>query len=36
MATSGSFNTSTVGNFYFTFDWYRTGYNSSNNEHYIH
>lgn len=36
MATSGSFNTSKVGNFYFTFDWYRTGYNSSNNEHYIH
>ena len=36
MATSGSFNTSAVGNFYFTFEWYRTGYNSSANEHYIH
>lgn len=36
MATSGSFNTGSVGNFYFTFDWYRTGYNSSRNEHYIH
>ena len=36
MSTSGSFNTSSVGNFYFTFEWYRTGYNSSVNEHYIH
>ena len=36
MATSGSFNTSSVGNFYFTFEWYRSGYNSSRNEHYIH
>lgn len=36
MATSGSFSTGTVGNFYFTFEWYRTGYNSSANEHYIH
>ena len=36
MATSGSFNTSSVGSFYFTFEWYRTGYNSSTNEHYIH
>lgn len=36
MATSGSFNTGSVGNFYFTFEWYRTGYNSSRNEHYIH
>ena len=36
MSTSGSFNTSSVGNFYFTFEWYRTGYNSSANEHYIH
>ena len=35
MATSGSFNTSAVGNFYFTFKWSRTGYNSSTNEHYI-
>lgn len=36
MATSGSFNTEAVGSFYFTFEWYRTGYNSSANEHYIH
>lgn len=36
MSTSGSFNTSAVGNFYFTFDWYRTGYDSSRNVHYIH
>jgi len=36
MATSGSFSTSYVGNFYFTFEWYRTGYNSSANENYIH
>ena len=36
MATSGSFNTSSVNNFYFTFDWYRTGYNSSLNQHYVH
>lgn len=36
MSTSGSFNTGAVGNFYFTFEWYRTGYNSSANEHYIH
>lgn len=36
MATSGSFSTSAVGDFYFTFEWYRTGYNSSANEHYIH
>lgn len=36
MATSGSFSTSAVGNFYFTFEWSRTGYNSSRNEHYIH
>ena len=36
MATSGSFSTGAVGNFYFTFDWYRTGYSSSANEHYIH
>ena len=35
MATSGSFNTSAVGNFYFTFKWERTGYDSSKNEHYI-
>lgn len=35
MATSGSFNTGSVGNFYFTFEWSRTGYNSSKNEHYI-
>lgn len=36
MATSGSINTGSVGSFYFTFEWYRTGYNSSANEHYIH
>lgn len=36
MATSGSFSTSYVGNFYFTFEWYRTGYNSTANENYIH
>lgn len=36
MATSGSFSTSAVGNFYFTFEWRRTGYDSSRNEHYIH
>jgi len=36
MATSGSFNTSYVGNFYFTFAWSRTGYDSSKNEHYIY
>lgn len=35
MATSGSFNTNTVGNFYFTVSWSRTGYSSVNNEHYI-
>lgn len=36
MATSGSFSTNAVGNFYFTFEWSRTGYDSSRNEHYIH
>lgn len=36
MATSGSFSTSGVGNFYFTFEWVRTGYNSSANQHYIY
>lgn len=36
MATSGSFNTSSVGNFYFTFSWSRTGYSSEANKHYIH
>ena len=36
MATSGSFSTGAVGSFYFTFEWYRTGYNSSANQHYIH
>ena len=35
MATSGYFDTDSVGNFYFTFEWWRTGYNSSANEHYI-
>ena len=36
MATSGSFSTDSVGSFYFTFEWWRTGYDSSRNEHYIH
>lgn len=36
MATSGSFNTDSVGNFYFSFEWTRTGYNSNRNEHYIY
>ena len=36
MATSDSFNTSSVGNFYFTFSWRRTGYSSTANEHYIY
>lgn len=35
MATSGYFDTDSVGNSYFTFEWWRTGYNSSANEHYI-
>lgn len=35
MATSGSFNTGSVGSFYFTFEWSRTGYDSTKNEHYI-
>lgn len=35
MATSGSFNTNTVGSFYFTFYWERTGYDSAKNETYI-
>lgn len=36
MATSGSFETNKISSFYFTFDWYRTGYDSSKNVHYIH
>lgn len=36
MATSGSFNTNSVGNFYFTVAWNRTGYSSEYNEHYIY
>ena len=36
MAISGSFNTSSVGSFYFTFSWSRTGYSSTANEHYIY
>lgn len=36
MATSGSFNTNAVGNFYFTISWNRTGYNSEANTHDIH
>lgn len=35
MATSGSFDTNKINNFYFTFEWSRTGYSSINNEHYI-
>ena len=35
MATSGSFNTNAIGNFYVTVSWSRTGYDSSRNEHYI-
>lgn len=35
MATSGSFNSSYVGNFYATISWTRTGYSATNNEHYI-
>ena len=36
MATYGSFATNSVGAFYFTFEWSRTGYNSTLNEHYIY
>ena len=35
MATSGSFNTSKVGEFYFTCSWSRTSYDSVKNEHNI-
>lgn len=35
MATSGSFNTNKVGEFYATVSWTRTGYSATNNEHYI-
>lgn len=35
MATSGSFNSSYVGNFYATISWTRTGYSATKNEHYI-
>lgn len=35
MATSGSFNTSSIGNFYCTVSWERTGTSAANNEHYI-
>lgn len=35
MATSGSFNSSYVNNFYATISWWRTGYSAANNEHYI-
>ena len=35
MATSGSFNSNTVGSFYVTVSWNRTGYNATKNEHYI-
>ena len=36
MATSDSFNTNAVGNFYCTISWARTGYSSELNEHYIY
>ena len=36
MATSDSVNTNSVGSFYFTISWNRTGYSSANNEHYIY
>ena len=36
MATSGSFDTNKVGNFYFTVYWERTGYSSANNTHDIY
>jgi hypothetical protein len=36
MATSGSFNTNSIGAFYFTVAWNRTGYSSTENKHYIH
>ena len=35
MATSGSFNTNSVGSFYFTVSWNRYDYSSIANEHYI-
>ena len=35
MATSGSFDTNVIGSFYFTFEWSRTGYDSTNNKQYI-
>ena len=35
MATSGSFNTNKVGDFYCTVSWNRTGYDATKNEHYI-
>lgn len=35
MATSGSFATNMIGSFYFTISWWRTGYSSELNEHYI-
>lgn len=36
MATSGSFNTNSVGSFYFTFSWSRTGTNATANQHTIY
>lgn len=36
MATSGSFDTNVIGSFYFTFEWSRTGYDSTKNEQYIY
>lgn len=35
MSTSGSFNTNSVGAFYCTISWNRTGYSATKNEHYI-
>lgn len=36
MATSGSFNTTSNGNFYWTFEWYRKSYNSEKSTSPIH
>lgn len=36
MATSGSFNTSSVSNFYWTFEWYRKSYSSEKSTSLIH
>lgn len=36
MATSGSFNTDSIGAFFCSVEWWRTGSSSERNEHYIH